>query len=313
MYPIFAQTAGIVIWVFLALQSVEFLTSVFPQINIWLLWIAFLLANLPGMYLFFNGFWRYMVWVSALNLLVRELAEDGACNDVQAYAMRITCRPLDYSLILTFLFGMVFIPLGFSMIPIAIASSHPEWYWGCILAALIILSVGSIAVCTAFIFFVLVFQVFAFTPGSAGASLLRSMDLVYQNIGKTVLIIIVSIGVTQLIIPSIFVWIADVSHLTELISNGFKLLMQPLIQQAYADISGFKNAYPEITWIADYIFVNPQQIGVELAGTLVYTYISAFLLPLGTCWFALLYGDLKTRLELKELPVELSKNLAPLS
>lgn len=291
----------------------DLLTTYFPQVNLWLMWGIFLLANLPGMYLFFEGFWRYLVWVSALNLVVRQLVETGNCSDLPARAMRISSRSVDYSVVLTFLFGVVFVPFAIALIPIALMSHFPDWYWGLLGVALLTVFVGLLLVCVLLIFCSLVFQVFAFTPGPAGACLFRSIDLVGQNVVKTLVIIAISVGITQFALPSIVVWMSDLVHATHLLAIATHGFVQYLLNQSYQGIEELYQDYAAVPWILGKLLANPWRVALELTRIIIYTFTSAFLLPLGTCWFALLYGDLKTRFELRELPVDAKEKATPLA
>lgn len=300
---------GIVLWLVLAYESVDWMTLTFPGVSIWITWSVFALANLPGMYLFFHGFWKYLVWVAALNLVVREVYETGNCPDVLAYAMRVTSRPVDYSLILTFLFGIVFVPFALALIPIVCLTTNPAGYWWGIAAAISIIFIGLLLVSTLLIFFSLVFQVFAFSPGSAGASLFRSMDLVAQNVLKTIIVILVSVTVTQLIFPTLITWGVEMTGLLTVIEFPLHEMIIYALQQTQKDIAVFQSQSPILFQFYQLLASKPQLLTHEAAKTIVYTFVSAFLLPLGTAWFALLYGDLKTRLESRDSTPDVSKSL----
>ncbi len=293
---------GIIFWIGLAYESVDLLTAYFPHLNIWLIWIVFVLANLPGVYLFLNGFYLYMVWTAALNLVVRELAELGACSDISGYSLRVTNRSVDFSLILTFLFAIVFVPLGISFMPIAFGATHPHWYVVSMIISVLMIGFGLILSGIAMIFLSLVFQVFAFTPGSAGASIFRSIDLVKHHILKTLAVILVAFIAIQFVIPTLLTALLDWTHITAFITSGVELGVRYVLSKCDIHGTNFQTLHPVMTNIYTMITHDPHGLSAQITESMIYTYISALLLPLGTCWFALLYGDLKTVQELKEKP-----------
>ncbi len=298
-YPLGAQLIGVIFWIVLTFESVDLLTTYVPQLNVWALWFIFLLANLPGMYIFFHGFWRYIVWVTALNLLARDLVENGTSDHVDAFYLRVVSRSVDYSLIWSFLFAILFIPLGLAVIPLSISAANPDWYWGCVIAALLIILVGLVLGGILLIFFSLVFQVFAFTPGSAGASLFRSLDLVSVDIFKTLTILAIAVIATQFLLPSLVLVLCQALKLTQLLASGMEIGVSYILSKTTPSVLETQADYPFLATAYRMLAEKPALLAHEIIQTLLYTIVSALLLPLGTCWMALLYADLKTRLDEK--------------
>jgi hypothetical protein len=311
LYPLVSQLMGIVLWIGLTYQCTDYMTANYPNLDTWLVWTIFFAANLPGMILFLKGFWKYVVWVSALNLVIRELVETGECGDTQKYAMRITNRGPDYSLILTFLFGMVFIPAGLAMIPIAFSASRPDLVGMCMVIAAIIFGIGMLMALILGILFSLVFQVFAFTPGSAGASFFRSMDLVGQKTMKTVFFLIALVLVTQFLIPTIVTWGFQMVGIVTMVTQVIDIAVQYVLQKTAPDVAELKQDYPMITMLFNLLMSQPQKLSEDITISLFYTFLSALSLPLGSCWFALLYADLKTRHEVSEVSWEMVEEAHP--
>ncbi len=293
IWPILAQILGVVIWLGLTYGGMNWISGQWPSLTVWALWMLFILLNAPGMLLFFYGFWRYMVWYAALNLLIREVWDTGRSDDPERHVIRITNRSSDYTLLWTFLFALLFIPFGFAMIPISLVSAFPDWLWVAILASIGILLLGYLVSCISLILFSLVFQVFAYMPGSAGATLFRSVDLVGQNILKTIGFIVIVGLLTQFILPGILTTVLDVTQLTRLIAMPTEKLVQFVLQESSSNLTILAQNNPVITRLVHLLWHDVHQVSVELVRTLLFSLIYALLLPLGTVWFALLYADLK--------------------
>jgi len=292
--PLLAQFVGILLWVGLTYGVVDMVTSRF-SLNPWLLWGIFLAANLPGLYIFTQGFWHYLVWVSGLNLVARDLVETGQCTDLSAFALRINNRASEYSIIWTFLFAINFLPVGLAVIPLGIGGVHPQWATGCNLMAGAILSTGMMVVMVLMLFFALVFQTFAFTPGSAGASLFRSVDLVKIDIPKTLGLSIIAVVATQVVLPPVVMAVFDGIHLTAYLANGLEILVRYALARSTTAIESYhsvvlSNVFHQLTH-------DPRFLADQMMETLSYTFVSALFLPLGCWWFALLYADLKTQMD----------------
>jgi hypothetical protein len=299
VYPVLAQFVGIGLWLGLTYGVVDWMTATPMANNLWLLWTGFILANIPGMWLFFDGFWRYLIWVSALNLMIRELAETGRSEELHPYYIRVHHRAVDYTLVWTFLFGLLFIPIGLGMIPISMFSSQPDQLWMGLAAGGIITGVGLIIALVLMMFFALVFQVFAFTPGSAGASLFRSLDLVATGFWKALAIVFTALSLTQLLLPMVITDISDQIHLTPLLSLPIEEGLRYFIREYSATIRSFHD--PLLEQVFANLSADPASQAQHVMQGILLMVVSALLLPLGTCWFALLYADLKTRLDALKL------------
>jgi hypothetical protein len=293
--PLLAQLVGIFLWIGLTYGVVDLVTTHFPILNPWLLWGIFLAANLPGLYIFIQGFWHYLVWVSGLNLVARDLVETGQCSDLSAFALRINNRATEFSVIWTFLFAINFLPVGLAVIPLGVGGVHPQWGLSCNLLAGAIFLIGILIVSVLMLFFALVFQTFAFTPGSAGASLFRSVDLVKLNIPKTLGLSIIAVAATQFVLPPMVMAVLDGIRLTSFLGNGLEVLVRYALSKSAVAIESYhslvlSNVFHQLTH-------DPRFLSLQMMETLFYTFFSALFLPLGCWWFALLYADLKTQME----------------
>ncbi len=308
-YPLLAQIVGIALWVFLAYESVDLVTATFPRVNIWVLWGIFVLANLPGLYIFLHGFWQYLIWVSGLNLMVRELMDTGGKPDSRSAYLRITNRSTDYALIWSFLFGLVFLPLAFAVLPIAIGASNPNWYAPALVIGIGIFLVSTVLASMALVFCSLGFQTFAFSPGHAGASLFRSVDLVSHGFIKTLALLCVWLAVTQFILPSLVTWAMDALQMTRGLAWILQGFVQFVLTQNAEDVVSLEQTQGALVSLYNWLGSHVEMVAIELAHAIVFTFVSALLLPLGTCWFALLYADLKVRLDLSQTPPVLREPL----
>ena len=298
LYPLVAQLGGIVLWVSLTYESIEVISQYFSHLNIWLIWLIFVLANLPGLLLFCNGCWEYLIWISALNLPIRDWCDDpGATPDIPAAEFKIKLRAPDYSLIWSFLFAVFFIPIGLAFLPISLSAFFPQLAPFSIPLCIGLMLVVMIVEFFLSIFLGLVFQVFAFTPASAGACLIRSADLTVRGIPKVMVLITLMIGITQFVVPGLISWLMEASHLMFLIASSLEGTVRYVLQSNSENLNFFQKDYPWVVSLYKFLISNPKELTLEIVRSLLYTFVSGLLLPWGTCWFALLYADLKLSLD----------------
>ncbi len=291
--PILLQLVGVLLWIGLTYGVVQGLITFFPQANVWILWAIFGLANIPGLYLFTSQFWEYMLWIAALNLLIRDLLEHGRPLELKSYRLRVSSRSVDYSILLTLLLAVLFIPFTLPLIPLAMGINHQEWLGWVVLSGFLLLGLGTLMAGVLMVLFALVFQVFAYLPGSAGACLVKSAALAKQNCFKVGLIGVVSLLATQLILPSIGVSLMDVLHGTAACTLGIQAVLQVLMKDSMENFSRSQAQFLPIYQSLHMTPLSLKDIAEGLSQALIYTLFSALLLPLGSVWFALLYADLK--------------------
>lgn len=301
--PIVEQLVGVLLWLGLSYGVVDWLLDTFPLMNPVVLWVCFLLANLPGMLLFIDGFWRYLLWVAGLNLVVRDLVNDQLDRTQWPYHLiRVKSRALDYSLLWLFLFGVMFIPLTLAML-VQLIPLSAEWR-GLLLAGSVgVMLVGYGVVVLIWLLTSLSFQVFAFTPDSVGLVLLRSIDLVQQNRCKTLALVLLTLVLTQLLIPSFLVGLIKIVGGSSWLGSGVGQVILWVVSDSIGDLDNLRHYVPELAKLWDFLVLHfPWVSQVAVIGTgvvemVVYSLISALLLPLSTIWFALLYADSKVKLE----------------
>lgn len=289
--PVVMQVAGLFLWVMLACQSADW-TVHWP---ITLRWLMFIAANLPGVAICIRGFWDYLIWFAALNLVIRDLVDNNPLLEASGYTLRITSRSMEYSLIWLFLFALSFIPVGLAFIPLTVGMGTPALWMIMVAASAVILGVGLLMATILSLLFAMVFQVFVFTPGSAGSSFFKSVDLVRLDWCKVLVISLLSLVIVQNALPAGVVFIFDALHLTERLSQWVGLFLGPMFNASASEALRFPRHYP--VYMIDfyqYIHKSPGELFTMTSEAFLFSISYALSLPLSTCWFALLYADLKT-------------------
>ncbi|MCA9798032.1 MAG: hypothetical protein KC474_00665 [Cyanobacteria bacterium HKST-UBA04] len=308
--PLVEQLVGVMLWIGLAYGTIDWLMDTYPDTSLPVYWTSFFLANVPGMVLFIDGFWRYLVWVSGLNLVVRDLVNGAYESDQLHYhVVRIQSRAVDYSLVWLFLFVLAFIPLTLALL-VQFIPVPDAMHMLLVLGSAVVMLLGYVAVVTVMVFCALAFQVFAFTPDSVLLVLMRSADLVQQNKLKVVAIIGFSLLVTQIVVPNVLVmvlaWVNGVGWLGEMLGK----VLAGVVLDSIGDAQTFDKYLPEVSrvWVfmaGKWPWINdPSRVGTLVTQSTLWSIINALLLPLSTVWFALLYTDTKLSLERHDVSVE---------
>jgi hypothetical protein len=300
--PLALQAVGIGLSLGLSYLIINGLHSVFPAMGIGWTLAAVAVTTATGMYLFFKGFWDYLVWFSGLCLVIRDLAEINQVPSDSTIYSRISSRSLDFSLIWLFMFSLYFIPLALGMLPICLLSGLPHatmWILG---STAVIMGVGYILAGVANLFLSLSFQSFAFYPASAGSTFFKSADMVSHGILKTCLISFMTFAAISWVIPSILISLLEFTPLLTWSSEVITHALLPSIIANYGPIWTSLDSNPDFHQLINLtqhftgIAVTPERVTYYVIECTLYSLITALLLPLGTCWFTLLYADLKTQL-----------------
>jgi len=298
--PVLLQIVGIGLALAMPFSVIDWGTAHPEAMSRPVLWGVFLLSIAPGMGLFMWSFWRYVVWISALNLVVRDCVEIGYCPDSEIYWLRVGQRAVDYSLVWLFFFALCFIPLGLGLLTLSLGDLFQiQPMVKTLLGVLTLGATGLVGVVTAFVCS-LVFQVFAFTPSTAGAALFRSADLVKLSPGKTLLLLILVGFLTQGLFPALGLGVFDLFGLSDLLGKAMFPWVQHVLETNHASwqVSGMLSSQGAQAF--ELLLSNSKALCVEIARTILMSVLSALMLPLASVWMALWYGSLKDRQDQEE-------------
>lgn len=300
--PLALQAVGIALALGLSYLIINGIYSVFPTLGMGWTVLAVAITTATGMYLFFKGFWDYLVWFSGLCLVIRDLTEINQVPSDQSIYNRISSRSLDFSLLWLFMFSLYFIPLALGMLPICFLSGFPNatmWILG---FTTVIMLGGYVLAGVANLFLSLAFQSFAFTPASAGSTFFKSVDMVSHGVLKTCFISFMTFAAISWVIPSILISALEFTPILNWTSEHITRALLPSIIMNYGPIWSSLDAnkdFHQLIGLTQHftgVVVTPERVAFYVIECILYSLITALLLPLGTCWFTLLYADLKTQL-----------------
>lgn len=308
--PVLLQIVGIGLALALPFLVIDWATAHPEALSRPMLWGAFLLSIAPGMGLFMWSFWRYVVWISALNLVVRDCVEIGYCPDPEIHWLRVGQRAVDYSLVWLFFFALCFVPVGLGLLTLSLADMlQIAPVVRMMLGVLALGTTGIVGLVTAFAC-ALVFQVFAFTPSTAGAALFRSADLVKLAPGKTLLLLVLVGFLTQGLFPALGLGAFDLLGLTNLLGNALYPWVQHVLETNHASWQASGMLSSQGAQAFKLLLSNSKALCVEIARTTLMSVLSALMLPLASVWMALWYGSLKDRQDQEEAALKSNKPIS---
>lgn len=274
---------GVVLWLALPITVFNILGNINPVI----LAICFVAANIPGAWLFFGGFWRYLLFLSAQSQMVRNVMEQGYVGDVEAMQFKVACRGNDYAMMCVILMFIWLLPFLLFLLTTGLVSFVTQ-------NALIGFAIGVFTlVATAFLmlvftlFFSMSFQCFMFQPDKLGAVLMSSFDLVRKDFWKVTLVGFISFMATQNVLPTLITCLLDWTG----IINFLAIPLTPAVSWYTQNISTSVTPNAIIVFLQTHTSMIAGSI-IELVITLS---LALLLIPLGACWYTLLYADLKQR------------------
>lgn len=246
--------------------------------------LIFFVAMLPGMILFFRGFWQFLLYFAGLNSMVRDLMENNYC-DPEIARLKIQSRTTDYGLLLGFICVLALLPIIatlFFALPIAVINL-PNGLGDILLGFVLLLF--SFLMLILYNFFSLSFQLFAFEPNGFIKVLQNSSQLVKHHFILSFALLLTSVITASVILPMIASLVSHFTHLIQLLNLPFHWLVNLYFLQL--DFSQLPAEFQTL----------PQQakpISLALTDLTIQSTVTSLLLPLGTIWHALLYGHIKS-------------------
>ena len=293
LFPVLGQIFGIIWIIFTAFYLSQNIAKSFtPEVltnNIIFIFFILIVAILPGFFVFTKAFWEYMIAMVSLNSMVSNIIKQGQLKDAHVHSRLVKVKSKEFIGLLLFLSLIWLFGLMLPAVVFFIQSPFVGiMFAGLELIALMILTIISI-------YLSISYQVFAFENLSVINIVKRSWNLVEGNFWRTFFLGFVVVLLTNMLIPSIFQTVADKISLTT-------FMVQPL--QPYAvNLSG-NPVYLNL--------ISSGIMGQKLLPT-AFSYliikfitqailggiVTAFLLPLGSACYTLLYLDIVDRKSFK--------------
>jgi len=286
LFPVFGQVVGI----FLILGPVyyyrrEILADMPPeqiQQNTLFILLILILIVTPGFIIFLKAFWDYMIAMVSLNSMTAGILEKNSFGNFKSHNEEVKSRSGAYVVLLFILMGVwlvllaapfiVFI-LSFILLPklisivIFVLSS---------LVCLLILAVVSV-------YLSLSFQIFAFEDINPVGVIKKSFSMIKSNFWRVVVLGVLLFIITGVIAPFAIQVLAKNSPVLAYMAVPFN---------AYLDIL---SENPLVSGLIQELSYYIPDMGRELALSVIGIIVTAFILPLGSACFTLLYLDIKNK------------------
>lgn len=260
-FPVFGQILGILLTLWASFIYAQNLPKwivkggIFDNFTI--IFLILIILILPGILILAKAFWDYLIAYGAINSMVENLLKSGKVYDFPAHNQVIT-RRIGSFLWLWVLLGI----FG------AVASFPLFWVLAGILA----------------VYFILVFQVFAFEPDkSALACFQKSATIIKGNFARTLGLLTLIGGLTYWLLPQLISTFIDLINLTSLLIIPFDTWAQQLpITEINQSIKLYTFGYE----------LNSLFIAKFLLNVFLSSIIIGITLPLRTICCALWYKNL---------------------
>jgi len=285
LFPVFGQLIGIALILYptfrLSENAAKVLENNFINNNIALLFLGLLLIIIPGFIIFFKAFWEYLVVMTSLNSMIAEIKKQGSLKSFKTWNQIIKLRSRSYIALISLL-SLIWV-IGLSLPVIIIAPKSLSGFGSLsdslLLVALELISVFIISIIS--IYLSLSYQVFAFENLSPLNTFKKSWLLVEGNFWRTFILGCIVSAITGLLVPGIF---------QALIANTPLMSFTVSLFRPFVEILGTN-------------FINKPDMAYEISGNAasiaIATIITAFMLPLGSACYTLLYFDIVNRKTLK--------------
>ena len=213
--------------------------------------------------------------------------EQGYIEDTEGAIFKVSCRGNDYALLCVVLMFMWLLPFMLFLFATALTTTTTQNITIAIILGMITLLSTAFLIAIMTLFFSLSFQCFMFQPDKLGAVLWHSFELVRKQFWKVALVGFISFMVTQNVLPT---FIATLLDWTGLVS----LLSKPLIPPVHYYIQQLVMLYTPNAFTT-YLGQHQGIIAGSLMELIIMLSLAMLLIPLGACWYTLLYADLKER------------------
>lgn len=253
-FPVFGQLIGIIIILFISyfysvnLQKMVIKGSIFDSFL--MIFLLLFILTLPGLIILIKAFWDYLVAYGAVNSMLDNMLKSGKVYDFHAHTEVIARRSASYG----FLWGVLAIMGLVAIIPV---------FW--VIAAIM------------FVYFILVFQVFAYEPDkSVFGCFKRSVELVKGNFAKTLGLAILIGLLTYWAMPELTKLLFNTLKITDFLAMPFENLC---LQLPIDNINALLSKVPGATQI------TPLCVAKNIIVQLIIYIITSLTLPLRViCW-----------------------------
>jgi len=262
LFPVLGQVLGLALVFGLASLFTYYLPELILKYDVLkdmsTIVLAVVIITIPGLLIFMKAFWDYLVAYGAINSIVEGFLSSGKIYDFPAHNETITTRSFQY--IGLWLLYTIFLTLA----------SFPL-FW----------VVGTFA----FIYFILIFQVFSYEPDTSPAGCFkRSFEIIRGNGVRTLLILIVISCVTMLFVQGVSV-IFDFIKLTGVLTQFFE---NTLVN--YIPIDGINDFM--LRFNSSFELITPTKVANGFVMQIVTFIVCGFTLPLRSICWALWYKGL---------------------
>ena len=230
-----------------------------------------------------------MLKMVSLNNIVGDILKKKVVKPHQHYTQIVALRTKDYLLMLGIWCSIILMGL---LLPIIVFMLDieplfvPYLLIGFEFLAIFLLIILSI-------YLSLSFQVFAFeTSFGPMQSLEESFRLVLNNFWRLVAVMIILFIVTSVIVPQLFVFLADIFYLKSTIAIPFQMFLESIFRS-------YNNLYDYLQTLPIFAYESQTKFILEMSKVmtigLISSIISLLMMPLGSCYYTLFYFDAKKR------------------
>jgi len=295
--PVVAPVLGMLAGIILAILPVYFIPNLYANWanhiplfkELYMSIITIIVTMLPGLILLKISFWNYMLKFVSLNNIVGDILKKKVLKAHQHYTQVVALRTKDYLLMLGIWCSIILMGI---ILPIVVFLLNieplfmPYLFIGFEFLAIFLLTILSI-------YLSLSFQVFAFeTAYGPMQTLEESFRLVLNNFWRMFTLLLMLTIITGIIVPQLFVFLADILMLKTTLSVPFQVFLENLFE-TYDYMYEYMQSFPVFEYDSQekLIFEASKHFTFGLISSL----ISLLMMPLGSCFYTLFYLDAKKR------------------
>jgi len=264
-------------------EALPILKELFASITI------IVLSMLPGLIVLKLAFWNYMLKMVSLNNIIGDILKRKMIKPHQHYTQVIALRTKDYLLMLGIWCSIIIMGLALPIIVFLLDIEPlfmPYLLIGFEFLAIFLLIILSI-------YLGLSFQVFAFeTSRGPMQTLEESFRLVLNNFWRMVTLLVILTIITSIIVPQLFVFLADIFMIKNTLSIPFQKMLENLFA-TYNYTYEYLQALPIFPYESQTKFIL--EVSKHLTFGCISSIISLLMMPLGACFYTLFYIDAKKR------------------
>lgn len=297
MFPVFGQLIGICLILFpvcLISQAIpQHFSSISISNNLLLILLGIIAVTIPGFIIFLKAFWEYMVAMVSINSMVGNFIRNGDVKDVMIHAQAVKLKTKEYIALLLIISAIWVIGLALPFVVFILQGSLKlaPIYAGALFTCLELLSIFVLFIVS--VYLSLCYQVFAYENHSSIDTLKKSWRLIEGNFWRSLFLGGVLGLVTCVIVPAIFQSIIEKTALLSIIASPFKTYYAGLMGDSVSIGQIAENLYKFqlISSSADLLDSLATSSVLSIIGMIV----TAFMLPLGSTCYTMLYFDIVTK------------------